>query len=185
MSRIGNKPIPVPSGVIVDTAGSTISVKGPKGQLSASFHPEIKVELADSVLRVSRPNDDRQFRALHGLTRSLLANMVIGVTDGFKKEMELVGVGYRVQQSGSNITLQLGYSHPIEVEPPDGITFIVSGATRLAVEGIDKQLVGEVAAKIRRYRPPEPYKGKGVRYMGEVVRRKAGKSGKIGSKKGR
>ncbi len=185
MSRIGNKPIPVPTGVTINQSGDTVSVDGPRGQLSASFHPEIRVELEDSVLRVYRPNDDRQYKALHGLTRSLLANMVTGVTDGFKKEMELVGVGYRVLQSGSNITLQLGYSHPIEVEPPDGITFTVAGATRLAVEGIDKQLVGEVAAKIRRYRPPEPYKGKGVRYAGEIVRRKAGKSGKIGSKKGR
>ncbi|MSQ14738.1 MAG: 50S ribosomal protein L6 [Dehalococcoidia bacterium] len=185
MSRIGNKPIPVPASVEIDISGSKVSVRGSKGELEASFNPDIRVELDEGTLRVFRPNDDRRYKALHGLTRALLANMVHGVTDGFRKDMELVGVGYRVLQNGANITLQLGYSHPIEVEAPPGITFTVSAATRMAVEGIDKQLVGEVAAKIRRYRPPEPYKGKGVRYAGEVVRRKAGKSGKIGSKKGR
>ena len=153
---------------------------GPKGQLAMDIHTDMKVEITDQAMVVLRPSDQHQHRALHGLTRSLLANMVDGVSQGFRREMEMVGVGYRAQQSGSNITLLVGYSHPVAVTPPEGITLTVVGNNRLVVEGIDKQLVGQVAANIRAVRPPEPYKGKGIRYSNEVVRRKAGKSGKVG-----
>ncbi|MBM2826107.1 MAG: ribosomal protein [Dehalococcoidia bacterium] len=180
MSRIGRKPIQILSGVTVDMQGQQVTVAGPKGQLFITIHPDMKIALVDETLVVSRPSDQHQHRALHGLTRSLLANMVDGVSQGFRREMEMVGVGYRAQQSGTNLVLQVGYSHPVEIIPPQGITLSMQGNTRIIVEGIDKQLVGQVAANIRAVRPPEPYKGKGIRYSNEVVRRKAGKSGKVG-----
>ena len=179
MSRIGRLPIPVPGGVDVDVAEQVITVKGPKGQLTHTIASPIQIERGDDgALRVTRPNDERQSRALHGLTRSLVANMVTGVTDGFEKVMEIQGVGYRVQAKGSDLEFSLGYSHPVPVKAPDGITFVVESPTRFIVRGIDKQRVGEVAANIRKLRKPDPYKGKGVRYQGEVVRRKVGKTGK-------
>lgn len=179
MSRIGKLPVTVPSGVDVQVQASTVTVKGPKGTLSHDVVTPITVEQVDGSLEVKRPDDERQNRALHGLTRSLINNMVIGVTEGFEKRLEIVGVGYRVLAKGpTQLEFQLGYSHPITVNAPDGITFTVEGPTRLGVQGIDKQLVGEVAANIRKLRKPEPYKGKGVRYEGENVRRKVGKAGK-------
>lgn len=183
MSRIGRKPIPVPAGVDIKIDGAEVTVKGPRGQLSQKVHPDMLLVREDGNLLVQRPDDERMHRALHGLTRTLLANMVTGVTTGFRKNMEMSGVGYRAAKTGNNLTLSLGYSHPVVIEPPQGITFIVETPTRIAVEGIDKQLVGETAANIRAWRPPEPYKGKGIRYEGEVIVRKAGKSGKVGGKK--
>jgi len=183
MSRIGRKPIPVPSGVDVNINGNSVLVKGPRGQLTQQFHPDMEIVREGSDLLVQRPDDLREHRALHGLTRTLLANMVTGVTTGFRKNMELVGVGYRAAKTGNNLTLSLGYSHPVVIEPPAGINFIVETQTRIAVEGSDKQLVGEIAANIRSWRPPEPYKGKGIKYEGEVILRKAGKAGKVGGKK--
>ncbi|MGI8870068.1 MAG: 50S ribosomal protein L6 [Mycobacteriales bacterium] len=179
MSRIGRLPVPVPAGVDVTIDGQRVTVKGPKGELSHRVANPISVSRADdgSVL-VARPDDERESRALHGLSRSLLANMVTGVTDGFSKSLEIIGTGYRVQARGTDLEFALGYSHSIPVPAPDGITFQVESPTRLTVSGIDKQKVGEVAANIRKLRKPEPYKGKGVRYAGEVVRRKAGKTGK-------
>lgn len=182
MSRVGRRPIPVPAGVEVTIQGSQVWVKGPRGELTRSFHPALSLRLAEGVLTVSRPSDQRQHRALHGLTRTLLANMVEGVSSGFRKDLELVGVGYRAQQAGEKVVLQVGYSHPVEWAPPSGISLAVEGTNRIGVMGIDKQLVGEVAAQIRRVRPPEPYKGKGIRYAGEVVLRKAGKGGRLGRK---
>jgi large subunit ribosomal protein L6 len=176
MSRIGKKPIPVPDGVTVSIDGTTVQVKGPKGELTQTFNPEMSIELNGQELTVSRPSDHRRHRSLHGLTRALLANMVTGVSDGFRRVLEIVGVGYRAELIGKKLNLVVGFSHPILITPPDGITFVVENPTRLAVEGISKQLVGEVAATIRGYRPPEPYKGKGIRYEGEHVRRKAGKT---------
>ncbi|MBO0802623.1 MAG: 50S ribosomal protein L6 [Nocardiopsaceae bacterium] len=178
MSRIGRLPIPVPSGVDVNIDGQSVSVKGPKGQLSLVVAEPISVAREDSVLKVSRPSDEGKVRALHGLSRTLIANMVTGVTDGYSKTLEIVGVGYRVQAKGSNLEFSLGYSHPIVVEPPEGISFRVEAPTRFVVEGIDKQLVGETAARIRKLRKPDPYKAKGVRYSGEQIRRKVGKAGK-------
>ena len=180
MSRIGRLPIPVPSGVDVAIDGQTINVKGPKGSLSHEVAAPITVERdEDGTLKVLRPDDERQNRALHGLTRALVANMVTGVSEGFRKNLEIVGVGYRATAKGDNaLELALGFSHPVPVKAPDGITFAVEAPTRLRVTGIDKQLVGEVAAKIRKIRKPDPYKGKGVRYQGEVVKRKVGKTGK-------
>jgi len=179
MSRIGRLPIPVPAGVDVAITGQDVTVKGPKGQLALSVVPPIQVERADDgTLAVSRPNDERLNRSLHGLTRTLIANMVTGVTTGYSKNLEIVGVGYRVQQKGAGLEFALGYSHSIQVDAPDGISFVVESPTKLTVSGIDKQQVGEVAAKIRKLRKPEPYKGKGIRYAGEVVRRKVGKAGK-------
>jgi large subunit ribosomal protein L6 len=178
MSRIGRLPIDVPSGVTVTIDGSTVSVKGPKGELTHAVPSPIEVALEDGQLLVTRPDDERNSRSLHGLTRTLLANKIIGVTQGYSKGLEVVGTGYRVAAKGSSLEFALGYSHPITVDPPAGITFTVEGNTKLTVSGIDKQAVGEVAANIRKLRKPEPYKGKGVRYAGEVVRRKAGKSGK-------
>ena len=179
MSRIGRLPIPVPSGVDVTIDGSTVNVKGPKGTLSHTVAAPITVERAeDGTLQVQRPDDERQSRALHGLSRTLIANMITGVTQGYSKTLEIVGVGYRVQARGSNLEFSLGFSHPVVVTPPDGITFRVETPTRLVVEGIDKQQVGEVAANIRKLSKPDPYKGKGVRYQGEVVKRKVGKTGK-------
>ena len=180
MSRIGKLPVVVPSGVDVTVESSTVTVKGPKGTLSHTVAAPITVDRADDgALEVKRPDDERTSRSLHGLTRTLIANMVTGVTDGYEKKLEIVGVGYRVLPKGpTQLEFQLGYSHPITFNAPDGITFTVDGPTRLGVQGIDKQLVGEVAANIRKLRKPEPYKGKGVRYAGEHVRRKVGKAGK-------
>jgi large subunit ribosomal protein L6 len=179
MSRIGKLPIPVPSGVDVTIDGRDVTVKGPKGTLSHTVVEPITVARGDDgVLLVSRPDDHRDSKARHGLTRTLVANMVTGVTTGYEKTLEIVGVGYRVQARGSNLEFALGYSHPVPVEAPAGISFEVQSPTRFVVRGIDKQQVGEVAAKIRKLRKPDPYKGKGVRYQGEVIRRKVGKSGK-------
>ena len=180
MSRIGRLPIPVPSGVDVAIDQATVTVNGPKGTLSHTVATPIVVEKGeDGVLSVNRPNDERESRSLHGLTRTLINNMVVGVTDGYEKKLEIVGVGYRVLPKGpTQLEFQLGYSHPIVFEAPEGITFTTEGPTKLGVVGIDKQLVGEVAAKIRKLRKPEPYKGKGVRYSGEHIRRKVGKAGK-------
>ena len=181
MSRIGRQPIPVPEKVQVQITDSRVTVKGPKGELFREFHPDMQIELQDGHLVVNRPTDQRQHRALHGLTRALLNNMVIGVTEGFRKQLEIQGVGYRAEKAGDNLIMHLGYSHPIEVEPPPGIVFSFEPRAKvITVEGIDKELVGQVAADIRKLRPPEPYKGKGVRYLGEHIRRKAGKAGKIG-----
>jgi large subunit ribosomal protein L6 len=179
MSRIGRLPIPVPAGVEVNINGSSVAVKGPKGALSHVVVEPISVtKESDGTLSVTRPDDERDSRARHGLTRTLVNNMVVGVTTGYVKPMEIVGVGYRVAAEGKNLVFSLGYSHPVPVTAPEGITFVVETPTRFRVEGIDKQLVGEVAANIRKLRRPDPYKGKGVRYAGEVVRRKVGKTGK-------
>jgi large subunit ribosomal protein L6 len=178
MSRIGKLPITLPSGVEVTLSGQTVNVKGPKGQLSHTVVEPITVEQDGTTLLVKRPDDERESRSLHGLSRTLIANMVTGVTAGYSKTLEIVGTGYRVQAQGSNLVFALGFSHPVPVNAPEGITFRVETPTRFVVEGIDKQKVGEVAANIRKLRKPDPYKGKGVRYQGEVIRRKAGKTGK-------
>lgn len=178
MSRIGRLPIPVPAGVDVKIDGSNVEVKGPKGTLSLVVASPITVALEDGNVIVTRPDDERTSRSLHGLTRTLIANNIQGVTEGFTKGLEIVGTGYRVTAKGNDIEFALGYSHPILVQAPAGITFTIDGNTKVSVSGIDKQAVGEVAANLRKLRKPEPYKGKGVRYAGEVVRRKAGKSGK-------
>ncbi|HZK04362.1 MAG TPA: 50S ribosomal protein L6 [Actinomycetaceae bacterium] len=179
MSRIGRLPIPVPSGVEVKIDGDTVTVKGPKGQLSERVpHPIAVRQDDDGTLNVTRPDDERESRSLHGLTRSLINNMMVGVTQGYEKKLEIVGTGFRVLAKGSDLEFTLGFSHPVVVSPPEGITFVVEGPTKLTVSGISKQLVGETAANIRKIRKPEPYKGKGVRYAGEHVRRKAGKAGK-------
>ena len=178
MSRIGRLPISIPAGVDVKIDGQAVSVKGPKGELSLVVKAPIEAKIEEGTVVVTRPDDERESRSLHGLTRTLIANQIIGVTEGYTKGLEVVGTGYRVQAKGSNVEFALGYSHPITVEPPAGISFTVEGNNKLTVVGIDKQAVGEVAANIRKLRKPEPYKGKGVRYAGEVVRRKAGKSGK-------
>jgi large subunit ribosomal protein L6 len=179
MSRIGKMPIAVPAGVTVEIEGSDVVVSGPKGSLRHTLVGGIEVRAGDDgVLTVTRPDDQRQSKALHGLSRTLLANMVTGVTQGYEKKLEIVGVGYRVQAKGENLEFALGYSHPITVEPPAGVSFAVENPTRFSVTGIDKQQVGETAANIRKLRKPEPYKGKGIRYAGEQVRRKAGKAGK-------
>ena len=178
MSRIGKKPITIPSGVEVTITPGTVKVKGPKGELSQAVSQDMTVDVSDTAVNVTRPTDRGDHRALHGLTRTLIANMVQGVTGGFEKRLEIQGVGYRAQMRGSSIEFALGYSHSITVDPPDGISFEVPAPTQVVVRGIDKQAVGQVAANIRKLRPPEPYKGKGVRYQGEVVRRKAGKAGK-------
>jgi large subunit ribosomal protein L6 len=175
MSRIGRKPIPVPEAVTVEIAPGQVAVKGPKGELNQRLSPEMTVEQADSEVTIQRPTDRGEHRALHGLTRSLIANMVEGVTNGFEKQLEIQGVGYRAQLKGRNLEMALGYSHPVTVEPPAGIEFEVPQPTEIVVRGIDKQLVGQVAADIRKRRPPEPYKGKGIRYRGEHVARKVGK----------
>ncbi len=178
MSRIGRLPIDVPAGVDVKIDGSSVTVKGPKGELALKVANPIEVKLEDGQLTVTRPDDERASRSLHGLTRTLIANQIIGVTQGYSKGLEVVGTGYRVAAKGDAIEFALGYSHPITVNPPAGISFTVEGNNKVTVTGIDKQAVGEVAANIRKLRKPEPYKGKGVRYAGEIVRRKAGKSGK-------
>jgi large subunit ribosomal protein L6 len=178
MSRIGRLPIAVPGGVDVAIDGPVVSVKGPKGSLTHTVAAPIKVSRDGDTLLVTRPDDERLSRSLHGLTRTLIANMVTGVTQGYEKKLEIVGTGYRVVAKGSDLEFALGYSHPIGVSPPDGITFTVEAPTRFSVSGIDKQLVGEVAANLRKLRKPDPYKGKGVRYAGEQIRRKVGKAGK-------
>jgi large subunit ribosomal protein L6 len=183
MSRIGRLPIPVPSGVDVTIDGRQVTVKGPKGTLSRALHPDMTISREDGTLVVTRPTEQKTHKQLHGLTRTLVNNMVVGVTDGYRKGLEITGVGYRAALSGKKLQLNLGYSHPIEIDPPQGISFEVENPTRLAVVGIDKELVREVAARVRATRKPEPYKGKGVRYAGEQIRRKAGKAGKIGGKK--
>ena len=178
MSRIGRLPVSIPSGVDIVLDGQDVTVKGPKGELSLTVPEPITVEKGDAALEVKRPNDERDARSRHGLTRSLINNMVLGVTEGYEKKMEIHGTGYRVAAKGSNLEFQLGYSHPVVVEAPNGINFAVENPTRFSVQGIDKQLVGEVAANIRKLRKPDPYKGKGVRYAGEQIRRKVGKAGK-------
>jgi large subunit ribosomal protein L6 len=178
MSRIGRMPVPIPSGVDVTIDGREVTVTGPRGKLSLEVAEPIEVSQSDGAITVTRPNDEGNVRALHGLSRSLVANMVTGVTEGYSKTLEIVGVGYRVQARGSNLEFSLGFSHPITVSPPEGITLRVETPTRLVVEGIDKQQVGEVAANIRKLRKPDPYKGKGLRYSGEHIRRKVGKAGK-------
>ena len=178
MSRIGRQPIPVPAGVTASIDGSVITVKGPKGTLNLTVAEPIVVAQEDGNLVVTRPNDERASRALHGLTRTLVSNMVTGVTQGYEKGLEIVGTGYRVAAKGTDLEFQLGFSHPVVVKAPEGISFQVDSPIKFKVQGIDKQQVGEVAANIRKLRKPEPYKGKGVRYEGEVVRRKAGKAGK-------
>ena len=176
MSRIGRKPITIPSGVTVTVDGSTVKVKGPKGELSRTFEPTMKVRQEGNELLVERPNDEKREKALHGLTRALLSNMVTGVTEGFKKTLEIIGVGYRAEKKGKNLVVSVGYSHPVNYPEPEGITLTTPAPTTIVVEGVDKQKVGQVAAELREFRPPEPYKGKGIRYQGEQVRRKAGKT---------
>jgi large subunit ribosomal protein L6 len=183
MSRIGRLPIPVPSGVDVTIRGRTLTVTGPKGQLTRELHPDMTVKREEENLLVTRPTEQKTHKQLHGLTRTLVNNMVVGVTDGYRKGLEITGVGYRAAKAGEKLQLNLGYSHQIEIDPPAGISFEIESPTRLAVVGIDKELVGQIAAKVRSTRKPEPYKGKGVRYAGEKIRRKAGKAGKIGGKK--
>jgi large subunit ribosomal protein L6 len=178
MSRIGRQPIGIPSGVEVTIEGSTVTVKGPKGTLSQTVSSEMLLAMDDGVVTVSRPSDERLHRSLHGLTRTLIANMVAGVTDGYEKRLEIVGVGYRAALKGSDLEMALGFSHPVLFPAPQGIEFEVPAPTRITIRGIDKQLVGQVAANIRKIRKPEPYKGKGIRYEGEFVRRKAGKAAK-------
>jgi large subunit ribosomal protein L6 len=178
MSRIGNKPVEIPSDVTVTIDGSKVSVKGPKGELSRTFNEEITIKLEDNKVIVERPSDNKLHRSLHGTTRSLIENMVIGVKDGYQKALELIGVGYRASKSGSKLVLNVGYSHPVEITPEAGIEIEVPANTKVVVSGIDKERVGAIAANIRDVRPPEPYKGKGIRYEGEYVRRKEGKSAK-------
>jgi large subunit ribosomal protein L6 len=183
MSRIGRLPITVPAGVDITLDGRIITVVGPKGTLTRQLPPRMQLEREGDVLTVVRPTESKMDKSLHGLTRSLVNNMVVGVTTGYRKGLEIVGVGYRAQKVGDKLTLALGYSHPVEIDPPAGISFELETPLKLAVVGIDKELVGQIAAKVRATRKPEPYKGKGVRYAGEKVRRKAGKAGKIGGKK--
>ena len=183
MSRIGRLPIAVPAGVDVTIDGTRVTVTGPRGTLSRDLHPDMQVGLEDQTIVVTRPTEQKGHKQLHGLTRTLVNNMVIGVTTGYRKGLEITGVGYRAVKVGEKLQLSLGYSHPVEIEAPSGISFELENPTRLAVVGIDKELVGQVAARVRATRKPEPYKGKGVRYAGEYIRRKAGKAGKIGGKK--
>lgn len=178
MSRIGRLPIAIPDGVTVNVDDNNyVTVKGKLGELKGSFHKEIKIEEDNGVIKLTRSSEEKEIRALHGLTRALLNNMIIGVSEGFSKTLEIVGVGYRAQLAGKNLQFNLGFSHPVEIAPPDGITFESPNNTTIIVKGIDKQLVGQIAANIRELRPPEPYKGKGIRYQGEHVRRKVGKTG--------
>ncbi|UIR30151.1 50S ribosomal protein L6 [Priestia flexa] len=178
MSRVGKKPLELPASVTVTNENNTVTVKGPKGELTRTFHPEIEIKVEDNVLVVTRPSDNKEHRALHGTTRSLIGNMVEGVTNGFERGLELVGVGYRAQKSGSKLVLSVGYSHPVEITPEQGIEVEVPSQTKIVIKGIDKERVGALAANIRDVRPPEPYKGKGIRYEGEYVRRKEGKTAK-------
>ncbi len=177
MSRIGKKPIPIPAGVTVAVDGNTVRVKGPKGELTRQVRPEITVTVAEGVVTLERPSEQKQHRAYHGLTRALMANMVQGVTGGYRKSLDIVGVGYRAEKKGQNLVLTVGYSHQVTYPQPPGITITTPSPTNIVIEGIDKEKVGQVAAEIRSVRPPEPYKGKGIRYTGEQVRRKAGKAG--------
>ncbi|WP_026555764.1 50S ribosomal protein L6 [Arthrobacter sp. 35W] len=178
MSRIGRLPISVPAGVEVKIDGNVVSVKGPKGELAHTVASPIEVALEESTISVTRPNDERASRSLHGLTRTLISNLIVGVTTGYEKKLEIVGTGYRVQAKGSDLEFALGYSHPVAIKAPEGITLTVESPTKLSVSGIDKQQVGEVSAIIRKLRKPDPYKGKGIRYAGEIIRRKVGKAGK-------
>ncbi|HOJ76584.1 MAG TPA: 50S ribosomal protein L6 [Bacillota bacterium] len=182
MSRIGRKPVVIPQGVQVEVNGNTLKVKGPKGELTQTVHPDIKIVVEDNLLKVERPSDQKEHRSLHGLTRSLAANMVEGVTNGFTKGLEINGVGYRATKQGNNLVLAMGYSHPVEIQPLKGIEFEVPAPNKIIVKGIDKQVVGQMAAQIRAVREPEPYKGKGIKYENEVIKRKAGKAGKAGKK---
>ncbi|HXG44644.1 MAG TPA: 50S ribosomal protein L6 [Gemmatimonadales bacterium] len=177
MSRIGKRPVPVPAGVTVTLEGQRLTVKGPRGELSRTFHPAMKLDVADGQVLVSRPDDSREHRALHGLTRALVANMVEGVSKGYQRTLEIQGVGYKAELRPFGLQLSLGFSHPVQFKAPPGITFSVDNNVVVKIEGPDKELVGQVAAELRALRPPEPYKGKGIRYLGEVVRRKAGKTG--------
>lgn len=178
MSRVGNKLLEIPAGVSVLIDNSNVTVKGPKGELTRSFHPDMKINIEDNILTVTRPTDNKEHRSLHGTTRSILGNMVEGVSNGFERSLELIGVGYRAQKSGNKLTLNVGYSHPVEIVPEDGLEIEVPTNTKLTIKGIDKERVGALAANIRDVRPPEPYKGKGIRYEGEYVRRKEGKTAK-------
>lgn len=180
MSRIGKRPVEVPKGVEVTLSGNLITVKGPKGTLTRELHPDMKVEIADGKIVVSRPSDERKHRSLHGLTRTLIANMVKGVTEGYEKSLDIVGTGYRAALQGKKLVLSVGYSHPVEVDPGEGITIELPAPTRIVVKGSDKEKVGQLAANIRAIREPDPYKGKGIRYVGEVIKLKAGKAGKAG-----
>jgi large subunit ribosomal protein L6 len=182
LSRIGRKPIVIPQGVQIEINGNTVKVNGPKGKLAQTVHPDMKLSMDGDLIKVDRPSDDKQHRSLHGLTRTLISNMVQGVTTGFSKSLDINGVGYRAAKQGKNLLLTIGYSHPVELVPLDGIEFEVPAPTKIVVKGIDKQLVGQVAAEVRAVREPEPYKGKGIKYDNEVVRRKAGKAGKAGKK---
>jgi large subunit ribosomal protein L6 len=182
LSRIGRKPIAIPQGVQVDIDGNTVKVKGPKGELTQVMHPDMKLVKADSQLTVERPSDEKIHRSLHGLTRTLIANMVQGVTGGFSKALDINGVGYRAAKQGNNLVLTMGYSHPVELQPLAGIEFEVPAPNKIIVKGTDKQAVGQMAAQVRAVREPEPYKGKGIKYENEVIRRKAGKAGKAGKK---
>jgi len=185
MSRIGRAPVPIPKGVEVQVEGTHVSVQGPKGKLERTFHPDMHVALQDGKLVVTRATDQRQHRALHGLTRALLANMVRGVTDGYRVELEIQGVGYRATKQGNNLALSVGYSHAVEVPAPEGIAFEVPAPSRIVVTGIDRELVGQVAARIRAVRPPDPYKGKGIRYAGERIKLKPGKAGRTAAGPGK
>ncbi len=178
MSRIGKKPIDIPAGVTITQNGSTVTVKGPKGELTRTFNPDIEIKVEENVINISRPTEQKEHRALHGTTRALLSNMVEGVSKGFEKSLELIGVGYRAQKQGKKLVLNVGYSHPVEFEPEEGLEVEVPANTKIIVKGINKERVGALAANIRQVRPPEPYKGKGIRYEGEFVRRKEGKTGK-------
>lgn len=178
MSRVGKKPIEIPAGVTVTLNNSTVTVKGPKGELTRSFNPDIEIKIEENIISISRPSDVKEHRALHGTTRAVIANMVEGVSKGFERRLELIGVGYRAQKQGSKLVLNVGYSHPVEFEAENGLEIEVPTNTKITIKGTDKERVGEFAANIRQVRPPEPYKGKGIRYEGEFVRRKEGKTGK-------
>jgi large subunit ribosomal protein L6 len=178
MSRVGKKPIEVPEGVTITTDANNVTVKGPKGELSRTFSPDINVEIQENVVNITRPSESKEHRSLHGTTRALIANMVEGVSKGFERNLELIGVGYRAQKQGTKLVLNVGYSHPVEFEPENGIEIDVPANTKISIKGIDKERVGAIASNIRAVRPPEPYKGKGIRYEGEYVRRKEGKTGK-------
>ncbi|OCA88536.1 50S ribosomal protein L6 [Pradoshia sp. D12] len=178
MSRVGKKPVEIPAGVTVTLNGNTVTVKGPKGELTRTFHSDIEIKVEDNIVNVSRPTDEKLHRSLHGTTRAIIANMVEGVSQGFERNLELIGVGYRAQKQGKKLVLNVGYSHPVEIEPEEGIEIEVPANTKITIKGTDKERVGALAANIRDVRPPEPYKGKGIRYAGEQVRRKEGKTGK-------
>ncbi|PQD94183.1 50S ribosomal protein L6 [Pradoshia eiseniae] len=178
MSRVGRKPVEIPAGVTVTLNGNTVTVKGPKGELTRTFHSDIEIKVEDNIVVVNRPSDEKLHRSLHGTTRAIIANMVEGVSKGFERNLELIGVGYRAQKQGKKLVLNVGYSHPVEIEPEEGIEIEVPANTKISIKGTDKERVGALAANIRDVRPPEPYKGKGIRYEGEHVRRKEGKTGK-------